>query len=539
MGDGNPRRVVFQPDVHHALGVGISKIVDAVRPTYGPLHGTVMLSRVGGVRLPEVLDDGGLIARRIYALPDRDEDVGAMMVRHLMWRMHERFGDASVTAALVYKSVFNQGCKHIASGGNAMLLRRHLEAGAKLVAETFSQNAIPVADQGQLVRLADTLCHDAEIAQSLGEIYTRVGRYGQVDVRADRGRISRLEYINGMIWKGEFFSRNMVMDMFKYRSELQNPAILVSNLHLTDPYQLANWLESVFTTGVDKLVILAKVISQECLAVLDAVNRSSPEIRLLAVNLWETTERWELQDLTILTGGTIFAREAGYSLANVKPEHLGHADQLWVERDKFGVIGGRGDSQAIQGHFQRLILVMQQERDEKLARKIKEHIARLAGISAIYWIGGNTQTEIEEKVKLAKRTADTMREALIGGVLPGGAVALLDCLPALVDMQKSLDFDERAAGRIIGRALQVPIHALLANCGESTSNVLAEIKLRGKGYGFDVRNRKVVDMVEVGVLDVANAIKAAVYGGIIGAALGLTVDVIVHPKKRKESFTTG
>ncbi len=514
-------------------------MVDAVRPTYGPIHRTVMLSRVSGEPRPEILDDGGLIARRIYALPDRDEDVGAMMVRHLMWRMRDRFGDGTVTAALIYQQIFEQGARHVAQGGNAMLLRRHLEAGAKLVAEAIDRQVLHVDSQEQLTHLAESICRNSEVARSLGEIFSRVGQYGQVEIRPHRGRSSQVEYIHGMTCKGEFFSRSMVQDIAKVRSQIENPAILVSNLHITDPYELAVWLERVFAAGVDKLVIIAKEISQEGLLILDAVNRSSPEMRVLAINLYITTERWEMQDLTIETGAALIAQEAGLTLDSVAPEHLGRADQVWLERNRFGIIGGGGNPQAIEEHFRRLLRVYQEEPDKDVAERLRQRIARLAGMAAIYHVGGATTTEIEETVQLASRTANTMREALAGGVVPGGGAALLGCLPALDAMIHSADLDERAAGRIIAHALQEPVRLLLHNCGENPSEHLARLRACPPGWGFDVRTRQLADMVAAGILDVANVVKAAAYGGIIGAALGLTADVVVHPRKRKQSYTTG
>lgn len=521
------------------MKTGIRKMVDLVRPTYGPIHRTVMLSRVSGEPTPEILDDGGLIARRVFAIRDRDEDVGAMMVRHLMWRMRERFGDSTVTAAVVFQDIFESGVRHMAYGGNAMLLRRHLEAGASLVAEALARQAIQIQNAQQLTHLAESICRNGEIAQHLGEIFSRVGQYGQVEIRPNNSRSSHVEYLHGITCKGEFFSRSMMQDTFKVYSQIEQPAILVSNLHITNPMQLATWLEGIFNAGVDKLVIIAKVISPECLAILDAVNRSSPEMRVLAINLYITTERWEMQDLTIQTGAALIAQEAGISLASVLPEHLGRAKQVWLARSQFGILGGKGNPETIQDHFQRLLRVLQKEQDKDRVVKLRQRIARLTGESAIYFVGGATKTEIDESVRLAQRTADTMREALAGGVVPGGGAALLSCLPVLEGMIHSSDFEERAAGKMIAHALQEPTRLLMHNCGENPSRRLAQLKDGPPGWGFDIRTRKIGDMSEAGVLDVANAVKAAVYGGIVGAALGLTIDVIIHPRKRKESLNTG
>ena len=283
------RRVVFQPSVYSCLQSGIDQMVDAVRPTYGPLHGTVMMERVDKLRLPEVLDDGGLISRRIVELADRDEDVGAMMVRHLMWRMHERFGDATVTAALIYQSVFAQGVKFVVHGGNAMLLRRHLEKGAQLVFDALGKQAQPVSGPEQLIHLAETLCRDADLARNLGETLIKVGRYGQLDIRAGRGRSDLVEYINGMTWKGEFFSRSMVWDTLAYRSELEDTAVLVSNMIVDNPYELAEWLERLIRAGVKQLFLLAGRCARSV-----SMSSTRPTARRVRFGCWRSNcgRRW-------------------------------------------------------------------------------------------------------------------------------------------------------------------------------------------------------------------------------------------------------
>jgi chaperonin GroEL len=533
------KRVVFQPKVSLTLQKGIGKMVSAVRPTFGPLHGRVMVEAFDRGSRPEMLDDGGVIARRIVELADRDEDVGGMMVRHLMWRMHERFGDASVTAALIYQSIFDQGVQYILNGGNAMLLRAALDRGAQIVMDALAKEAVPISSCEQMTCLAQTLCPDRDIAQKLGEIFTHIGENGQLEIKASRGREGLVQFINGMTWRGEFFLRSMILDKFKSRSELEDPAILVSNFLIGDPYELAEWLEKINGAGVKRLILLARDISPDCLSVLESARRNPETFDVIAVKVWETAERWELQDLALITGGAMFAREAGYLLAQVKPEHLGHASQVWVELTQFGIIDGAGNPEMIQRHAIQLLTALERLRDDAVKRRLQARIAGFTGKSAIYWMGGDTQLEIEERVKLAERTANTLRGAIADGILPGGAISLVECLPALEVLLVSEKDEDRVAAKMISRALQAPINTLITNCGENPFEIRARIKRHGKGYGFEVSSRKVRKMIQAGVYDVARAVKAAAYAGITAAALGLTVEVVVHPKKRKESFSTG
>lgn len=528
-----------QPDVYQRLLAGIDQMVEAVRPAFGPLHGTVMLERIGKTRLPEILDGGGVISRRIVMIPDRDEDVGAMMVRHLMWRVHDKHGDAATTAALLYRAVFARGVRHVLNGGNAMLLRQHLQRAALLVHEALKKQALPVESAAQLVNLAKSLTIDPELAERCAEAVFGAGRGGQVSVKQAQGRDSSVQLIQGMTWKGEFFSRQMVADKFANRSEMEDVSILISNFHLTDPYALARFLAMVSQAGIRRLLVLAKEASQDCIAVMEAARRDPAAFDLIAVKLWETTERWELKDLAVLTGGQMFPREAGLNLGQVRSQDLGQAGRLWVERGRFGLLSGGGDEAAIAAHAQAMRRAVESARDVRFARRLKERLAGFHENSAVCLVGGDTQVQAEARVELAKQLITILQGAMSEGLIAGGGAALLACRSLLERMSRADDESERAAGRIVCEALEVPARILIENSGRSASAILARITAAGMGWGYDVLRGEVRNMAEAGILDSAGALQAAAYGAISNAALGLTVDTIVHPRKRKESVTTG
>jgi chaperonin GroEL len=325
---------------------------------------------------------------------------------------------------------------------------------------------------------------------------------------------------------------------------MENVAVLVSDLEFDDPRQMMSVLRIVMERRVPGLLILAGKIADAAIALLSTVNREPEKFKVMAVEVPGATladQVAALQDLSILTGGRFFTRHAGQKPEQVRFDDLGRARKVWVERLNFGIIGGQGDPRVLRKHIADLRSAFKRAEDADDRRKLQERIGKLMGGSATLFVGANTELEIEARKELAKRTADALRGAIIEGFLPGGGVALLACRSVLRDMlAKASDPDERAAYQILIRAFEEPIRTILTNAGHDASEVMAEIKLAGPGHGFDARSRQVVDVAQSGILDVASVQKEAVRSAVSGAALALTVDVLVHRKSydKKMSYDT-
>jgi len=535
-------RVVFQPAAYRGLQRGINRIADVLRPTLGPLPRTVVVEQLPKERTPELLDDGGVIARRIIELPDRDEDVGAMFLRHVLWRLHEKVGDGTATAAVLFQSVYNQGVHYIVSGGNAMALRHYLEKGMEVVLDELTGMAVHLEGKEKLAQIAETICHDPPLAQMLGEIFDIIGEYGQLEVRSGRSRELEREYVEGMYWKGGVFSHQMITDHTKLRAEMENAAILISDLEIEDPRQLVLVIEAVRQAEIRSLLIIAGKLSDSAIALLLTASRDPAKFQAIAVQTPGMTsgdQAASLEDLAVLTGGYLLAKAAGYTLSGVKVQHLGRARRVWADRTYFGIIGGKGDPRALRKHIVNLRAAFRQADDPEVRKKLQERIGKLMGGSATLWVGGATELEINARKELAQRTAEALRGAITDGVVPGGGATLLACRPALQEMlDQSEDPDERAAYRILLRALEEPIRAILTNAGYDASEVMAELKRAGAGQGFDVRSGQIVDMAKAGIFDAASVQKAAVHSAVASAALALTIEVLVHRKIPRESLTT-
>ena len=531
------QRVVFQPATYQGIQRGINQMVEAIRPTLGPRPRIVAIDRILDERMPELLDDGGTIAKRIIQLPDRDEDMGAMLVRDFLWRLQDQVGDGTATAAVLFQSVYNESVRYLASGGNAMRLRSYLEEGVQAIIDHLTGMTIHLAGKGKLVQIAETICYDPPLAEMLGEIFDIIGEYGRLEIRPGRSRGLEREYVEGMYWERGLFSREMATDQGRLRTEMENAAILVSDLEIEEPRQLMPVITLAIEANIRSLLIVASKLSDGAISLLLA-NRDPERLQAIAVKTpgWGTDEQaWALEDLAVLTGGRPFIKIAGDTLSQVRVEDFGQARRVWADRLSFGIVGGKGNPRALRQHIATLRASFERTDEPVLREKLRARLGKLMGGSATLWVGGATELEITRCQEVAKRTAAAMRGAMMEGVLPGGGVSLLACRPVLQRMlDQSTDLDERAAYRILIRAVAEPIRTIVANAGYDASEIMAEIKLAGSGYGFDVTSGQVVDMMQTGICDAAIVQKSAVFGAITTAALALTIDVLVHRQEQPE-----
>ncbi|MEO8397295.1 MAG: TCP-1/cpn60 chaperonin family protein, partial [Chloroflexota bacterium] len=466
--------VVFQPQVQRRLQRGIQTMVSAIVPTLGPLSGGVAIDHINkSVTLPEFLDDGGVIARRIIQLPNRDEDMGAMLVRSMVLRQSERVGDGIATAAVLLEAIFNAGVRYLASGGNSMQLRRHLESALPLILNELDRMVFRLEGQTALTDMARTLCHEDEMAALLGEAFDLVGEYGRLEIREDYGRGLRRDYVEGSYYhtgtfSRAFFSPPLLPGEIESKITLENAAIFLCDFEIEDHKALFPVMQTAHAAGIKALVIVARSLSDKAVSLLVANNKMD-KFKAIAVRLpgLNPTDRMDaLDDLSKLTGAKPFIQVAGQSLENVSAADFGRARRLWTDMKAFGIVGGAGDPVKLRQHLRNLKAVYHNTNDTDVRKRTQARIATLMGSSVTLWIGGFTKTEINARKSLAERAALTMRAALEEGVLPGGGIALLNCRQVL---EKRLlcasESDERAAYRILIEALSAPASTLYRNAG--------------------------------------------------------------------------
>jgi len=525
-------RLVFQPESYRSLQEGADIIVNAIRPTLGPLPRTVAIDRTPDTRIPELLDSGGAIAKRIIQVRSMHADVGAMYVRDMLWELQEQEGDGTATAAVLFQGVFGAGVRHVAAGHNARRLQSHLNAGVQVIFDELERMTRPVSGKAPLARVANTVCYDAELSELLGEIFDIVGEHGRLDIRSGSGRGLKREYVEGMHWDRGLVSRELALDRTRVRSELENAALFISDLALREPEDVLPILFCAIQNAQRQLLIIADEFSASAIALLLANNRKPEELQILAVKTpgYSAEEKaWFLEDIAILCGGKPFIKEAGDHARRVRPEDLGRARRAWTATETFGVIGGKGDPRLLRKHIAMLRHAYGETLDAVKRGKLEQRIGKLLGGSATLHVGGVSEHEIETRKERAERTALAVRGALREGVVPGGGAALLACRPALRErLRLATSEEEAAAWRILIDALAGPMRAIAANAGYDRGDVAALAELKGLGCGYNAATGELEDMAESGVLDPASVQKAAVYAGISSAALALTIDVLVH-----------
>lgn len=523
-------RVLSQPHTREALKAGIDTLAGAVIPTLGPLTGPVALDDATRAGSPELLDDGGTIARRILQLDDPDADVGAMLLRETLWRQREQFGDGAATAAALYQTVYAEGHRFIKAGGNAMLLRQALEAGMKTMLNDLKRQVRPIETKEDMERLALSVCGDPAIAAALADIFDLLGAHGAVEAR-EGGRQLGHEFFLGSHWESQVPS-NIVFDGFiGERIELKKAAWLISDFELDDLQALVKLVTAVVQAGYASLVILAKSFSEQIIAAQGANSRME-DFTLIYLKPRGLTDEQEaaLEDLALISGGQALRTITGHSLDAITPDMLGATELAWVDRDRFGIIAGDGDKDTVEREIAALNATYQRSDDERRRQVLRTRIGRLRGGSALVYAGGSSESEMRYQTDLITRAIAALRSALLEGTLPGGGTALLRCSDRLRARQDACaDLHEKAAWSILSQAAQAPCRMLLANAGhEAPGIVIDQIQSGVNGAGYDLRAGRIINMREEGVVDSAAALLAALRNGIGGAALALTIDTIVH-----------
>ena len=539
-----PRRpeIVFQPQTYRRFQEGTNLIINAIRPTLGPLPRTVAIEQTGfRHKPPELLDDGATIARRIIQIKNRSKDVGAMFVRHMLWSLYETVGDGTATAAILFQSLFNQGVRYVIDGDNPMRLRHHLETLTPLLLNNIQTQTTHLSGKNNLAALAETICYDPPLSKILGEIFDVIGDDGRLEIRSGSGTELERTYVEGVYWDGGLASRAMVDNLKTHQATLENAAILVTDLEIKEPYELVPVLDMALTCGIKHLVIVAKTITDRALGIL-LIKENREKLKTIVVKTpgYEISSQHDaLEDMSIITGATPMLEAAGSTLATIKAGHFGTARRVWADYEFFGLVAGRSDSRALRSHVSALRKIFINISEPQERQRLQIRLEKLMNGTAILYIGDHTLVALEARRALAERTAKALRGVIRDGVVLGGGVALLNCRHLLHEiLRQSQENEERTACRLLLTALEAPIRTILRNAGYDPCELMPEINKHGQGFGFDAIRRQIVDMSAAGIFDSASVVKHSLYSAVHAAALALTVDVIIHRKAPPQSVAT-
>jgi chaperonin GroEL len=478
----------------------------------------------------EILDDAATILRRIIEIPNVYVNMGAMLLRHAVWKTFEAAGDGGATTAVLFQALVRALSPYVAAGGDPMALRTHLERGLAAATAALREQARPLQGPEEIARAAETLCHDAELARMLGEIFDIVGTDGYIQVENGYAPGLERQYVEGIHWNEGYLSAYFITDEDKQEVRLELPMILISNLRITTAEELIPLLDRLVEIRCPSFMLIADEVSGSALGLLLA-NHKQGKLRSLAVRApaSEPHRSRILQDLAVLTGGRVVSAESGQRATSIALEDLGRARHAWANAANFGLYGGDANPAALRLRIAEVKAELAATRDADDQQQVRQRLGKLMGGVAILYVGGATSGEAQTRKALAERTITALRSALSQGVAPGGGAAYVACQRALQQEMPNSD-EARVAYQALAAALEEPLAVIAANAGFEPSTAVAQVKAAPAWHGFDARSGTLVDLWASGIADPVPVLQTALEVAVSGAVMTLGSDVLVHQR---------
>jgi chaperonin GroEL len=529
------KQLKFSDDARQALLRGIDVVAKAVVTTLGPKGRNIALDKKWGA--PNIVHDGVTVAKEIE-LEDPFENMGAQLVKEASSKTNDVAGDGTTTATLLAQQMTQAGMKHITAGANPMIVKKGIEKAVGAVLAELEKMAKPIKGKEEITQVATISAADEEIGAKIAEALEKVGRDGVVTVEEGRGLTLDIEYKEGMEFDRGYVSPYFVTNPDRMEAEINDPYILLTDKKITSVQDMLPFLEK-FVKVSKTLVIIADEVEGEALATL-VVNKLKGTFTVLAIKAPGFGDRRKemLEDIAVLTGGVVISEDTGRTFESIEITDLGQADKVWADKDNARLIGGKGDTKAIQG---RVALLKRQinETDSDFDReKLEERLAKLAGGVAVLNVGAATEVELNEKKERVKDAVGATKAAIEAGIVPGGGVALLRARKALDKIDTEND-DEKAGVDIVRDALEQPIRWLAKNAGEDDGYVLRKI-LDNKDidYGYNALTGDFGNMMKFGILDPLKVTRSALQNAASVAMMVLTTEGLITdlPEKKEPAM---
>ncbi|MDB5924393.1 MAG: groL [Betaproteobacteria bacterium] len=526
------KEVKFHENARHKIVAGVNILADAVKVTLGPKGRNVVLERSFGA--PTVTKDGVSVAKEIE-LKDKFENMGAQMVKEVASKTSDVAGDGTTTATVLAQSIVQEGMKFVAAGMNPMDLKRGIDKAVTRTVDELKKLSKPCKSSKEIAQVGSISANgDQEIGKIIAEAMDKVGKEGVITVEDGSGLNSELEVVEGMQFDRGYLSPYFINNAEKQMSILDNPYILLHDKKISNIRDLLPVLEQVAKAG-KPLLIVAEDVEGEALATL-VVNNIRGILKTTAVKAPGFGDRRKamLEDIAILTGGTVIAEEVGLSLEKATLNDLGSAKRVEVGKEETTIIDGAGDPKGIEGRVKSIRSQIEEATSDYDKEKLQERVAKLAGGVALVKVGAATEIEMKEKKARVEDALHATRAAVEEGIVAGGGVALLRARQSLKDL-KGDNSDQEAGIKIVLRALEEPIRQIAANAGDEPSVVVNKV-LEGKGnYGYNAATGEYGDLVEMGVLDPTKVTRYALQNAASIAGLILTTDAMVAESPKEES----
>ena len=515
-------------EARKALEAGVNSLADTVKITLGPKGRNVVLDKKYGA--PLITNDGVTIAKEIE-LDDPFENMGAQLVKEVSTKTNDVAGDGTTTATLLAQAMIHEGLKNLAAGANPIVVKKGMAKAVEAAVAEVKKQAKTVDGSKDIARVGAVSSGDEEIGKLIADAMEKVSADGVITIEESKTADTYSEVVEGMQFDRGYITPYMATDMEKMEANLDDPYILITDKKISVIADILPILEQIVQSG-KKLLIIAEDVEGEALSTL-IVNRLRGTLNVVCVKAPGFGDRRKemLQDIAILTGGTVISEEVGLELKSATMDMLGRARQVKVTKENTTIVDGAGDSQAIKDRVGQIRTQISTTTSDYDKEKLQERLAKLAGGVAVIKVGAATETEMKEKKLRSEDALNATRAAVEEGVVAGGGTIFVNVIPAVEALLSSVEGDEKTGVRIVAKALEAPIRQIAANAGLDGSVILEKVRTSGKtGYGFDAYKEEYCDMVSAGIIDPAKVTRSALENAASGSAMVLTTESLVADK---------
>lgn len=524
------KQIKYGVDARKALESGVNQLADTVRVTLGPKGRNVVLDKSFGS--PLITNDGVTIAKEIE-LEDAFENMGAQLVKEVATKTNDVAGDGTTTATVLAQAMINEGMKNLAAGANPIVLRKGMKKATEAAVEAIAKMSEPIKGKASIAKVAAISASDDEVGEMVADAMEKVSNNGVITIEESKTMKTELDLVEGMQFDRGYISAYMCTDMEKMEANLDDPYILITDKKISNIQEILPLLEQVVQSGA-RLLIIAEDVEGEALTTL-IVNKLRGTFNVIAVKAPGYGDRRKemLQDIAVLTGGTVISDDLGYELKNATLDLLGRAKSVKVQKENTVIVDGCGDKEAITARIGQIKGQIEETTSDFDREKLQERLAKLSGGVAVIRVGAATETEMKEAKLRMEDALSAARAAVEEGVIAGGGSAYVHAINQIEELVKNLEGDERTGGKIILKALESPLYHIVANAGLEGSVIINKVRESKVGTGFDAYKEEYVDMVEAGILDPTKVTRSALQNATSVASTLLTTESVVANIKEK------
>ena len=521
------KEIKFSEDARSAMLSGVDKLADTVKTTMGPKGRNVVLEQSYGT--PTITNDGVTIAKSIE-LENQFENMGAKLVAEVASKTNDIAGDGTTTATVLTQAIVNAGMKNVTSGANPVGIRRGIDKATEVAVEALKKMSHDVKTKDDIEQIASISAANPEVGKLIADAMEKVGHDGVITIEDSRGVDTSVDVVEGMSFDRGYMSQYMVTDNDKMEADLDNPYILITDKKISNIQDILPLLQSVVQEG-RALLIIADDITGEALPTL-VLNKIRGTFNVVSVKApgFGDRRKAQLQDIAVLTGGTVISDDLGMSLKDATVDQLGQANKVTVTKDTTTIVDGAGSKEAIQERVDQIKQEIAKSTSDFDKEKLQERLAKLSGGVAVVKVGAATETELKEKKYRIEDALNATRAAVQEGFVPGGGTALVNVIPDIEAVEKDVSGDEATGVKIVKNALEAPVRQIAENAGVEGSVIVNQLKNEKPGVGYNAADGKFEDMIDAGIVDPTKVTRSALQNATSVSALLLTTEAVVADK---------